>query len=101
MYKAYQYALFSPTLLMKIPQHLRTGWHGMRIFRALIALWFVGAFFAGAHAMALFAAAFFGFQAYFDVGCGAGTCAPPPRLFNKHSSSQEEKASAEAIEIIE
>lgn len=53
------------------------GWDLTRIIRAAFAVMFVLAAIQGREPIAWFAAAFFGMQAVFNVGCcGIGTCQP-------------------------
>ena len=55
------------------------NWHFMRVLQAALALWFLYTAVTGHEAMAWLAAAFFGVQALFNVGCcGAAGCATAP-----------------------
>lgn len=58
-------------------ERLLHGWDAMRLLRAAFALMFLFAAVTRHEPIAWFAAALFGFQALFNVGCcGVNACAP-------------------------
>jgi hypothetical protein len=56
---------------------LPRGWTGMRLFRLVLAGFFLAAGISNGEPVALFAAGFFGLQAVFNVGCCGSSCAVP------------------------
>ncbi|MFZ1685947.1 MAG: hypothetical protein WAU70_00880 [Flavobacteriales bacterium] len=58
-------------------ERLLHGWNFLRLLRALFAVVFLIAGIQGHEPVAYFAAAFFGVQAIFNIGCcGVQACAP-------------------------
>lgn len=58
-----------------IKDRILLGWQAMRVLRAVFAVTFVFAAISSNEPVAWFAAAFFGIQALFNVGCcGADAC---------------------------
>lgn len=63
-----------------VRERLLTGWNGARWLRLVFAVVFLAAGLKGHEPVAYVAAAFFGVQALFNVGCcGIGTCSPVRR----------------------
>ncbi|MBK7382392.1 MAG: hypothetical protein IPI81_03520 [Flavobacteriales bacterium] len=62
-----------------IKDRILRGWHAMRVLRAVFAVIFVFAAISSNEPVAWFAAAFFGIQAVFNIGCcGVDECQPSP-----------------------
>ncbi len=68
---------------------LRARWGLSRILRLLVATAFLWTAIAEGEAIAWFAAAFFGIQALFNLGCCVTACATPPVNRSKNSVVEE------------
>jgi hypothetical protein len=69
---------------------IRNNWHFMRIARLLFAFVMLASFITTGDKVGLFGAAFFGYQAIFNVGCcGNQACFTPPAQAKKHAPEIE------------